>query len=113
MPTPSDTPVPVATVPLGVDGTSVVVSWTKAVQNTFTFRADDFTIFKVVLLDAVSYNLFDRNVSPTARDEWSDLIDYVTADVTWIAARGGGRPDVFLQNSLTLNEKLRRSYNMT
>lgn len=112
-PTPSDVPVPVATVPLGVAGTSVVVSWTKAVQNTFTFRADDFSIFKVVALDAVSYNIFDRNVDPDGRTEWRGLIDYVTDDVTFVAARGGGRPDVFLQNSLTLNEKLRRAYNMT
>jgi len=47
------------------------------------------------------------------RTQFEDIRDYVTADATWIASRGGGRPNTFLQVSITLNEKLRRAYNMT
>lgn len=112
-PTPSDIPVPVASFALGISGTAAASGWDKATQDTFTFRADDFTLYKLVLLDCVSFDQFDKVTDATVRTQFEDIVDYVTADVTWIASRGGGRPNTFLQYSITLNEKLRRSYNMT
>lgn len=83
----------------------------KAVQMTTTFRTDQFGIFKLVFLDVPVVN-FERVVSIA---DWADmqaLVTYVTADVTFLAGRDGGRPNTFLQVSKTLNERLRRSYRM-
>ena len=112
-PDPSDIPVPVASFALGIAGTAAASGWAKATQDTFTFRADDFTLYKLVLLDCVSFDQWDKVTDASVRTQFEDIRDYVTADATWIASRGGGRPNTFLQVSITLNEKLRRAYNMT
>ena len=111
-PAPEDVPVPVESNVLSIAGTNIGGGWAKAVQETWTWRTTEFGIFKLVMLDAVSDNSFDKltNISGSAPHE--ALSDYVTADVTWIAGRDGGRPNTFLQIAKTLNEKLRRSYRM-
>lgn len=110
--TPEATPTPVQAGALGIAGTNIGAFWSKAVQITFTFRADDFGLFKIVLLDPLSFSdNYDRVTA--LGGALLTLSDYVTADVTWIASRSGGRPDVFLQASSTLNEALRKRYNMT
>jgi hypothetical protein len=112
-PAPTDVPLPVASFTLGIVGTNGTPGWDKATQATLTFRADDFTIFKLVLLDSASSNVWDKVTNRLATTALEDLTDYIMADVTFLASRGGGRPATFLQMSTTLNEKLRRSYNMT
>lgn len=111
-PTPEDTPTPVQAGLLGVAGTSPSTTWSKAVQHTLTWRTDEFGIFKLVLLDAVSGNVFDKLTNLSGNPTIEAISDYVTDDVTWVAGRDGGRPNVFLQMATTLNEKLRRSYRM-
>jgi hypothetical protein len=110
--TPTSPATPKFTGALGIAGTSVQTASDKAVQKTSTFRCDDFSLFKLVFLDspAADFNLFRNSPADPA---WTALIDYVTADVTWLASRKGGRPVTFLQSAATLNEKLRRSYKMT
>lgn len=111
-PTPEDVPVPVWSGSLGIAGIAFEPTiWSKATEMTWTFRADDFTLFKLVFLDA-RVNSFDKQVVLTGGSSADGIRDYVTADVTWLASRGGGRPANFLQLSKTLNEKLRRSYKM-
>jgi len=111
--TPESTPTPVYAGTLAVSGALVSDQWRKAVQITQTWRADDFTIFKMVHLDAPSSGFDRRPASNWAANPSTSLHNYVTADVTWVASRGGGKPSQFLQASLTLNEKLRRAYLMT
>ena len=105
-------PLPVEAGNLNVAGTHAGTGWDKAVQYTITWRTDTFGIFKLVLLDAESGNVFDKVTNLTGETELSAINDYVTDDVTWIAGRDGGRPNTFLQVAKTLNEKLRRSYRM-
>jgi hypothetical protein len=112
-PLPGDVPTPVASFAIGIVGTGASPGWDKATQLTMTFRADDFTLFKLVFLDFQSGGSFAKTTNPAANPGLETLVDYVTADVTWLASRGGGRPATFLQESRTLNEKLRRSYNLT
>jgi len=109
---PEATPVPVQGGALNIAGTGGDTTWEKAVQWTITWRTDSFGIFKLVLLDAVSNNNFDKITDADSDVGLDPVNEYVTADVTWIAGRDGGRPDVFLQAAKTLNEKLRRSYRM-
>lgn len=109
---PEATPLPVQAGNLNVAGTHAGATWDKAVQYTITWRTDTFGIFKLVLLDAESGNVFDKITNLTGETELEGINDYVTADVTWIAGRDGGRPNTFLQVAKTLNEKLRRSYRM-
>jgi len=107
-----DTPVPVWSDSLGIAGTSASTLAEKAIQMTWSFRATDFTLFKLVMLDAPPDLGFNRVTALPGSSKWVDMRDYVVADATWIASRGGGRPNTFLQVATTLNEKLRRSYRM-
>lgn len=112
MSAPDATPTPVESNILGIPGVAGGASWDKAVQATLTWRTDEFGIFKMVLLDCISNNSFDKLTDLSADPSVEDLSDYVTAGVTWVAGRDGGRPNTFLQMAVTLNEKLRRSYRM-
>lgn len=109
---PEATPQPVESNILNIAGTNAVTSYSKAVQYTWTWRTDEFGIFKLVFLDCPSANTFEKitSLAPASADE--AVSNYVTADVTFLAGRDGGRPNTFLQIAKTLNEKLRRSYRM-
>lgn len=112
-PTPTDVPTPVASFALGIAGSNSADNFgLKATQGTMTMRADDFTLFKLVWLDYV-VETWEKISSPAAYTGLSDIVDYVKADASWLASRGGGKPQTFLQLTSTLNEKLRREYNMT
>jgi hypothetical protein len=108
-----DIPVPVWSAPLNIVGTSVKTTLAKAMEQIYTFRADDFTLYKLYLLDVPSEFNQDRETSFASRPAHQAVVDYITADVTWFASRGGGRPNVFLQVTEKQNDKLRRSYRMT
>nr|CRY96386.1 hypothetical protein [uncultured prokaryote] len=112
-PSVGDAPVPVWSFPLGIVGTNGAATLSnKAVQATYSFRATDFTIFKAVLLDVPVGAANDKVTAWPDGSIQDNLVEYITAPETWIASRGGGRPNVFLQTAFTLNEKLRRSYRM-
>jgi len=107
-----DEPVPVWSAALTQVGTSAETREDKAWQQTFTFRATDFTLYKLVLLDSPPAYGSERQVNISTNVNYEALRAYIVANETWIASRGGGRPNTFLQLSSTLNEKLRRSYRM-
>lgn len=109
---PTEPPTPRYTGGLNIVGTNASTGQDKAVQKTYTFRADDFSIFKIVMLDCptVSFDIFRNSPEDPAL---TALINYVTAPETFIQSQKGGRPVTFLQVATTLNEKLRRAYRMT
>lgn len=111
-PASTDIPTPVASFTLGIVGTDGSAGWTKATQLTISIRADDFTLFKLVLLDADSLDDWNKVSVPSSIVALGNIVTYVTADASWLASRGGGKPATFLQMSKTLNEKLRRAYGM-
>lgn len=106
-------PVPVWSGSLGIVGTSPFANAHKAYQQTLSFRADDFTQFKLVYLDAIPASGNDKKTGTLADGAMEAVKNYAMANVTWMASRGGGRPATFLSLTTTLNEKLRRSYRMT
>lgn len=110
---PDAAPQPQYAAALGIPGSNSSTSWSKAVQTTFSFRTDLFGQFKLVFLDAPSGNLFDRidtfSTSPEAIAIRDELADSANA---W-SARDNGKPVTLVQIAYTLNEKLRREYNMT
>ena len=110
-PTTSDAPLPVYSESLGITGDTTANIASKACQQTMTFRADNFTLYKFVMLDFVPALGFEKQVTIT-NPNLEAVRAYIVADVTWFASRGGGRPNTFLQMATTLNEKLRRSYGM-
>ena len=110
---PTVAPVPVYTGKLNIAGTITGEGISKAVQATWTFRADDFTISKLVMLDVPPPGSnFEKITSIGSSGAGHDLVAYWTSAATWVASRGGGRPNTFLQVAKTLNEKLRRAYGM-
>jgi hypothetical protein len=105
-------PTPVYSAALGIDGTSIETEQAKGVQTTFTFRTDLFGIFKLVLLDAPAAAGFDRILSFDASPAALAVLGEVSALANAWAGRDGGRPNTLVQIAYTLNEKLRREYNM-
>lgn len=94
-------------------GTSASTTWRKASQLTATFRTSLGGISKLVMLDALSFNLWDIQVDPTGSADLIALINEWTQDISAWAGRDGGQPTTFLQLTKTLNEKLRKAYRMT
>ena len=110
--TPTSRGLPIESGSLNILGIAGITTWRKAVQQTWTWRTDEFGLFKLVFLDFASGNSFDKVVSPAGDARYVAINAYVTAPVTFLAGRDGGRPSTFLQVATTLNEKLRRSYRM-
>lgn len=108
-----DSPVPIYSADLNIVGTSPFENPHKAWQQTLSFRADDFTLFKLVFLDAIPASGADKKTGTLADGAMNAVKNYAKALETWMASRGGGRPATFLSLTTTLNEKLRRSYRMT
>lgn len=109
---PTDPAFPVASKAIGSVGTNATTTWSKAVQTTFSIRTDSFGQMKIVFLDAPSGGVFDKvstfGASPEAVAVMAELADIANG---W-AGRDGGKPGVLTQIAYTLNEKLRREYNM-
>jgi hypothetical protein len=105
-------PDPVGQHALGIVGTSVSTAWSKAVQQTFTFRTNDFNIYKLVLLDVPTDNNFNRVPAAAFTADFDAVVDQLTGDVNAWQGRDGSQIVQPIQASATLNEKLRRSYRM-
>lgn len=88
-------------------------SWDKATQWTMTWRTEVFGYFKIVLLDALTDNVFNPLTLASGVSRLNDLSDYVTQNASFLAGRRlQGRPDTFLSCHKDLNSKLRRQYGM-
>ncbi len=112
MASPTDAPVPRYNAVLDIAGTNAGTEWAKAVQVTISFRTELFGLSKLVLLDANSSNNFDKITDLTGHADYQAIVDEWTDDGNAWAGRDGGRPNVFTQIALDLNDKLRRSYRM-
>lgn len=110
--TPTSDAEPVASAPLATPGVSVGTGWSKAIQQTFTFRTTEFGISKLVFLDPVTSNNFDRVTDGSTPAALAALIaDWTKETAAW-SGRDNARPATFVQIAYTLNEKLRREYRM-
>lgn len=107
------TPIPLFSWTLGIPGTSVSTTWAKAVQQTLTFRTSEQGTSKLVMLDALSFNEFERLVDLTAVPSLQAIVDEWTDPTNGWAGRDSSQPVIFLQATRTLNEALRRAYRMT
>lgn len=112
-PTVDALPIPVATNALSIVGTSVSTGWSEAVEETFHIQTEAFGKFKLVMLDIPTDNFFGK-VAPADFDaNVLALIAEITAvDNAW-SGRDGARPALAKSATITLNEKLRRSYKLT
>jgi len=105
-------PLPVSANSLGIDGTSVQTAWSKAVQTTFSIRTADFNQMKLVFLDAPNNNLFDKILSFDTSPEAEAIMGALSDTTNAWSGRDNARPANLVQIAYTLNEKLRREYNM-
>jgi len=111
-PDPDEDPVPVRLLVLGDAGTAVSSAWSKAVQQTFTFRTLSNGIFKLVLLDVPTDNNFDRVPVSSFTAPFLAIEAELTSQANAWSGRDNARPNSAIQASATLNEKLRREYRM-
>lgn len=111
-PTPADPAHPVTGEAFsGLVGTSAASGWSKAVEGIFTWRATDFSLVKLVMLDMESGNDFDR--VPTLATTPLTLLDaeFTNPDKGW-SSRQGAKPQTFIGVTKDLNDKLRKAYRM-
>lgn len=97
---------------LAVVGTNPAPGWFKAVQATWSFRTTAFGDSKLTLLDAASGDDFDKITNITGITAAEALRDEWQFDGNGWSGRDNNRPTTFVQIAYTLNEKLRREYNM-
>jgi len=108
---PDALPIPRVATALALDGTNASPGWNKAVQWSASFHDTEFNKAKIVLLDAATGNQFDK-ITDGSLSTLPDIITAFTAETAFWSSRAGFRPATFIQNTKTLNDKLRRSYRM-
>lgn len=113
IPAPGDDPQPVAQGAIDIAGTSVVTGWSEAVEQTFVLRTEAFGIFKLVLLDPVTSNFFGKVAPADFSSEYNDIMTQITSPSNAWSGRDNSRPNYVKGCTITLNEKLRRSYQLT
>jgi hypothetical protein len=112
-PDPDSLPQPVQTGTLGVVGTSAGTGWSKAVEQTFLMRTTGFGLAKLVLLDVPTDNFFGKVAAADFTTPYNDLVN-IFMDENWAwSGRDNNRASIVKQATITLNEKLRRSYKLT
>lgn len=106
-------PRPRMIIPLSIVGTNGSSTWAKAVMQTWNMRSVDFGKFKLVALDTPTGGSFGK-VLAAAFDAPDDAIVGELTDETkaW-SARDSSRISAAISKTLTLNDKLRRSYGDT
>jgi hypothetical protein len=106
-------PVPLASGSLTQVGTAVSPGWSKAVQDTLTWRTNLFGLVRIVMLDCASAGDFDKHTDIPTGSPIEALNAEFTADSNGWSGQDNGQPATYLGSTRTLNEKLRRSYRMT
>lgn len=105
--------IPVYTQAIDYPGLSVAPGWYKAVQQTWSFKTTVASDAKLVLLDAASANAFNKLQTGGFSADVIAIANAYGAPTNGWSARVDGRPFSLNQITFTLNEKLRRNYNMT
>lgn len=111
--TPTSPAIPFIAGALATSGTNASGNDTnsKATQATYTWRTDEFGIFKIILLDTIVLDF--NKITDVANAGYVAPVHAIVAGAnTWMRGRDGGKPQTFLQMSRDLNDKLRESYRM-
>jgi len=112
--TPTSDPEPRAQKSVGaIPGAVVTPGWVAAVQTTMTWRTNEFGLAKLVMLDSASADDFSKIVDLTASAALAGIDTEFTATPNGWAGRDDARPQTFISQTKTLNEKLRRAYRLT
>jgi len=104
---------PHAIVPLGIDGTGVAVTQTKAVQQTWNCRSTSFGQFRLVLLDGFSSSDWAKLYPTDFGADDLAIIGSLTDSVNPWVARDTSPIGQAISKTFTLNDKLRRAYGMS
>lgn len=110
MATPTSIPLPRYTAAIDIDGTAAPNSLYEASQLTFHFKTEDFNESKLVLLDAVQPDGFNKILNPLSfADVPAVATNWTSVDNAW-AGRDGTRPGTIYSITCDLNDRLRRAY---
>lgn len=103
-------PLPVYQASYPTVGTNTLTGVDRAVQQTLSFRTSLFGKSRIVLLDRHTNNAFGKFTAVSTEEQ--ALIDLITDGDMPFAGRDGGQPSLFVHNSITMNARLERSYNI-
>lgn len=87
-------------------------SWESAVQATMTFRTESNGISRIVFLDIPSNGSFAKSVSIDPAGVYDEIATQWTGTAVAWSGRDNTRPASFVSLTWTLNEKLRRAYDL-
>lgn len=110
---PDESPNPVAGgVFTDIAGTEATPGWSQAVQNQITMYDTDFNTFKIVMLDAASFDDFAKRTGATLHTGQQAVVASITdVGFAW-SSRANARPDVVRSATTKLNDELRKQYDM-
>lgn len=111
-PTPTSTPILVASGTLGVAGTNATAGWTKATTATFTFKTAVGNVAKIQLLDMGNNNSWDRVLFSTLGGDGLAFVNWYTGVENPFVGRDNEDVAYFEQISYDLNDALRKQYHM-
>lgn len=104
--------VPVAVIPLAIDGTATSTTQSKATLSTWVFRTTLIHQLKIVLLDAPVGSNFDKtNFADWGAEDLAILGALSDLTKAW-AGRDGAPAQSGIAKTYTLSEALRRRYGM-
>lgn len=83
-----------------------------ASQSMYTFRTTEFTLLKIVMLDAPVTTDFKPFTDLADSAALGDLFDIISDTGNAFTSRGGGRPNQFVRATFKLNDELRHSYRL-
>lgn len=97
---------------IAVAGGDATPPWTKAVEHQWILRGDDFSIMKLVWLDAPQPDSWDALTDLTGNVPALAVYDaIVNPDWAW-STRKNAQPLTFIKVTYKLNDKLRDEYGM-
>jgi hypothetical protein len=98
---------------LAVAGSEAIPGTTKAVQNQLTMFDTSFNTFKLVALDAASYDVWNKR-GPLALHTWETAVVAILTDTAngW-SSRANLRPNIVRSAISKMNDELRKQYGMS
>lgn len=109
---PEDPPRPVAQGNLSIVGLDATPGWYQATQVTMNFRTSNFGAMKIVTLDAATNNDFSKVTVLPGSGVLFTVFGLLAVSTNGWAGRDNGQVEGFVSQTVTLNEKLRRSYRL-
>lgn len=98
---------------IGVGGEDATPGWHVASEGTISWRTTEFNLVKLTLLDIATNDEWSKITILPGSGKLFDLHTWMLGDTCFVKGRDGAYANVFLSQTMTLNEKLRKAAGLT